>query len=101
MVMARILWTVVRKTLQFVMLGWIDGAIGAGLGMIISALTLSVIMVIGCKLGVEGVITAMDQSIFGGTVVSFSIEAILTFVSAFGSDAVLYEEVLRACEIAS
>ena len=101
MVMARILWTVVRKTLQFVMLGWIDGAIGAGLGMVISALTLSVIMVIGCKLGVEGVITAMDQSIFGGTVVSFSIEAILTFVSVFGSDAVLYEEVLRACEIAS
>ena len=29
MVMARILWTVVRKTLQFVMLGWVDGAIGA------------------------------------------------------------------------
>jgi uncharacterized membrane protein required for colicin V production len=29
MVMARILWIVVRKTLQFVMLGWVDGAIGA------------------------------------------------------------------------
>ena len=27
MVMARILWTVVRKTLQFVMLGWIDGCL--------------------------------------------------------------------------
>ena len=97
MVMARILWIVARKTLQFVMLGWIDGAIGAALGMVISSLMLSVAMVIGCKLGATVVITAMEESILGGAVVSFSIDAILVFVSLFGSDAMMYTDVFHAC----
>ena len=97
MVMARILWTVVRKALQFVMLGWIDGAIGAALGMIISALTLSVGTIIGCKLGISVVVTAMDESIFGKALVSFSIDVMTVLVSLLGSRAVVYTEVFRAC----
>ena len=97
MVMARILWTVVRKTLQFVMLGWVDGAIGAVLGMIISALTLSVGTIIGCKLGISVVVTAMDESIFGTALVGFSINVIRALVSSLGSGASVYSEVLRSC----
>lgn len=97
MVMARILWTVVRKTLQFVMLGWVDGAIGAVLGMIISALTLSVGTIIGCKLGISVVVAAMDESIFGAALVGFSIDVIAVLVSSLGSGTSVYSEVLRSC----
>ena len=73
MVMARILWTIVRKALQFVMLGWVDGATGAALGLIISVLTLSAgTAVIGCKLGISVVSEGMSGSTFGGELVSFS-----------------------------
>jgi uncharacterized membrane protein required for colicin V production len=82
MVMARILWTVVRKTLQFVMLGWVDGAIGAALGLIISVLTLSAgTAVIGCKLGISVVLAGMSGSTFGGELVNFSIDIISIWLS--------------------
>ena len=54
-------------------------------------------MIIGCKLGVTGVITAMEKSILGGAVVRFSASAILEFVSWFGSDAKVYTEVFKTC----
>jgi uncharacterized membrane protein required for colicin V production len=84
MVMARILWTIMRKTLQFVMLGWIDGAIGAVLGMIISALTLSVGTIAVCKLGISVVVAAISESIFGTTLVSFSVNMISILVRSLG-----------------
>ena len=97
MVMPRILWTVVRKTLQFVMLGWVDGAIGAVLGMVISAMTLSVATVIGCKLGISSLLIAVNESLLGKDLVSVSIDVILVFVSLLGSNPTIYTEVFQSC----